>query len=111
TARGERRNRGNRIRSQKRPTRGRIHARNHQVGIREETGQACHAATGRHRLKGVTGRKGVEMSNMTSKANFAKRWLGLLLVGTLNLPAAERPADRTLPVRGFCIASPSGNRG
>src|SRR6266496_6262274 len=52
----------------------------------------------------------VETSNMTSKWNFAKNWLCLLLVGTLNLAAAERPADRTLPVRGFCIPSPSGNR-
>src|SRR5213082_559070 len=24
--------------------------------------------------------------------------------------SAEKPADRTLPVRGFCIAAPSGNR-
>jgi len=50
------------------------------------------------------------MSNMTSKANFTKSWLGLLLIGTLNLAAAEKPQDRTLPVRGFCVASPSGNR-
>ena len=50
------------------------------------------------------------MSNMTSKSNFAKNWICRLLVGTLNLAAAEELADRTLPVRGFCIAAPSGNR-
>src|SRR6185295_6528743 len=38
-------------------------------------------------------------------------WLFLLLVGTLNLTeAAEKPADKTLPVRGFCIPAPAGNR-
>jgi hypothetical protein len=47
---------------------------------------------------------------MTRKSNFAKAWLCLLLTGTLNLSAAENPADKTLPVRGFCIAAPSGNR-
>src|SRR6266851_9792847 len=52
----------------------------------------------------------VEMSNMTSKPKFAKNWLCLLLVGTLNLAAPEKPAERTLPVRGFCIPSPLGNR-
>src|SRR6266581_1660128 len=52
----------------------------------------------------------VETSNVTSKTSFVKNWLCLLLVGALNLAAAEQPADRTLPVRGFCIASPSGNR-
>jgi hypothetical protein len=36
--------------------------------------------------------------------------LGLLLATTLHLPAAENPADRRLPVRGFCIPSPSANR-
>jgi len=50
------------------------------------------------------------MSNMTSKGKFVKNWFCLLLVGTLNLAAPEKPADRTLPVRGFCVASPSGNR-
>jgi len=39
-----------------------------------------------------------------------KKWLCLLLVGTLHLQAAENQADRTLPVRGFCIPSPAGNR-
>ena len=29
---------------------------------------------------------------------------------TLHLPAAENPADTRLPVRGFCIPSPSANR-
>jgi hypothetical protein len=37
-------------------------------------------------------------------------WLCLLLVGALHLPAAEKPAEKTLPVRGFCIPAPSGNR-
>jgi len=50
------------------------------------------------------------MPNMALKSNFAKYWIGLLLVGALNLAAAEKPADATLPVRGFCIAAPSGNR-
>jgi hypothetical protein len=50
------------------------------------------------------------MLNMTSKSNFARNWMGLLLVGALNLAAAEKPAEGTLPVRGFCIAAPSGNR-
>src|SRR5438094_7394866 len=45
------------------------------------------------------------MSNMSSRSNFAN-WLFLLLIGALNLPAAEK----MLPVRGFCIASPSSNR-
>src|SRR5712671_6089701 len=48
--------------------------------------------------------------NMTGKPNFTKSWMCLLLVGTLNMPAAEKPADKMLPVRGFCIASPSSNR-
>src|SRR5207244_11606455 len=39
-----------------------------------------------------------------------KTCICLLLVGTLNLAAADKSADRSLPVRGFCIASPSGNR-
>jgi len=34
----------------------------------------------------------------------------VLLFGALNLAAAEQPADSTLPVRGFCIAAPAGNR-
>src|ERR1022692_3493995 len=38
------------------------------------------------------------------------KWFCLLLAGTLHLPAAENPADKTLPVRGFCIPAPSGNR-
>src|SRR6266516_4580634 len=47
---------------------------------------------------------------MTSKSDFAKSWICLLLVGTLSMAAAEKPADKMLPVRGFCIASPSSNR-
>src|SRR5436189_6156364 len=39
-----------------------------------------------------------------------KTLLCLLLVGAMNLAAAEGPADRMLPVRGFCIPAPSGNR-
>src|SRR6266446_6536745 len=39
-----------------------------------------------------------------------RKWLCLLLATTLHLPAAENPADRRLPVRGFCIPSPSANR-
>jgi len=50
------------------------------------------------------------MLSMTSKLNFARSGICLLLVGTLNLAAAEKRADGTLPVRGFCISSPSGNR-
>jgi len=50
------------------------------------------------------------MSNMIAKSNFMKHWIGLLLVGALNLAAAERSADSALPVRGFCIPPPSGNR-
>jgi len=53
----------------------------------------------------------VEISNMTSTSNLAKNSLCLLFVGALNLAAAaEKPTDRTLPVRGFCIASPANNR-
>lgn len=51
-----------------------------------------------------------ELLNMIQKSMLAKTWLGLLLVGTVNLPAADTPVDRTLPVRGFCIAAPTGNR-
>jgi len=36
--------------------------------------------------------------------------LCLLLTGALTLSAAEKPTDKTLPVRGFCIPAPSGNR-
>jgi Glycosyl hydrolase family 20, catalytic domain len=49
------------------------------------------------------------MSVLTSKSNFAKNWL-CLLVGTLNLAAAENPTHLPLPVRGFCIAAPSSDR-
>ena len=38
------------------------------------------------------------------------KWLCLLLAGTLHLPAAENPADKTLPVPGFGIPAPSGDR-
>src|SRR5216110_1489327 len=47
---------------------------------------------------------------MTSKRNLAENRLCLLLVGVLNLAAGEKPAERMLPVRGFCIPSPSANR-
>src|SRR6267378_5573514 len=36
--------------------------------------------------------------------------LCLLLIATPHLRAAEDQTDRRLPVRGFCIPSPSGNR-
>jgi len=39
-----------------------------------------------------------------------ENWLCLLLATTLHLLAAENPADRRLPVRGFCIPAPSANR-
>jgi hypothetical protein len=52
----------------------------------------------------------VEMSHMISQLNLAKNWLCLLLAGALNLAATEKPVDRTLPVRGFCIAAPASNR-
>ena len=42
--------------------------------------------------------------------NAIEKWLCLLLAGALNLAGAEKPADKTLPVRGFCIPAPSGNR-
>src|SRR6476659_8265678 len=42
--------------------------------------------------------------------NTTEKWLCLLLAGTLNLAAEEKPADKILPVRGFCIPAPSGNR-
>src|SRR5438034_8155049 len=44
-----------------------------------------------------------EMFNLIPKAILVKIGLCLLLVGTLNPPAA----DQSLPARGFCIASPS----
>lgn len=50
------------------------------------------------------------MLRVTSTMNFAKNWIGLLLLGALNLVAAEKPTDRTLPVRGFCLAAPASNR-
>src|SRR5438046_10588019 len=53
--------------------------------------------------------RGVEML-MRSKVNFVKSWIGLLLVGALNLAAEDKRPERMLPVRGFCIAAPSGNR-
>jgi hypothetical protein len=37
-------------------------------------------------------------------------WLCWLLAATLSLSAAEKPTDKMLPVRGFCIPAPSGNR-
>ena len=37
-------------------------------------------------------------------------WLGWLLAATLSLSAAEKPADKILPVRGFCIPAPPSNR-
>jgi len=48
---------------------------------------------------------------MTTKSKFATT-IGLcLFLGTaLNLAAADKPADKSLPVRGFCIAAPAGNR-
>lgn len=42
--------------------------------------------------------------------NFGRHALCGLLLGALNLAAAEMPVDRILPVRGFCIAAPSGDR-
>jgi len=54
--------------------------------------------------------KELQMTNMNSKWNFAVSWICLLLVGTLNLAAAEGPAERMPPVRGVCIQSPSANR-
>ena len=42
--------------------------------------------------------------------NAIEKWLCLLLAGALNLAAAEKPADKTLPVRGFCIPAPAANR-
>src|SRR5436190_20327840 len=47
---------------------------------------------------------------MIRKSIVVKTWLRLLLLAGLNLPAAEKPADRSMPLRGFCIACPSENR-
>src|SRR5258708_37437381 len=46
------------------------------------------------------------MLTMTRNLNL----LCLLLTGALTLSAAEKPTDKTLPFRGFCIPAPSGNR-
>ena len=48
--------------------------------------------------------------NAPTKLKYDEKLLCLLLAGALNLAAAEKPADKTLPVRGFCIPAPSGNR-
>ena len=47
------------------------------------------------------------MLNMNRKLNLL--WLCLLAVSILNLSAADKPAGK-LPVRGFCIPAPAGNR-
>lgn len=47
---------------------------------------------------------------MNSPSNCRPRWICLLVLGALQLGAAEKPADRSLPIRGFCIAAPSSNR-
>jgi len=47
---------------------------------------------------------------MTTRSRFTTTWLSLLLGTALNLAAADKPAERTLPVRGFCIAAPASNR-
>src|SRR5713226_116929 len=52
----------------------------------------------------------VSLHNDTPTMRAVRKWLCLLLATTLHLPAAENPADRRLPVRGFCISSPSTNR-
>jgi len=39
-----------------------------------------------------------------------KTWLCLLLLAVLQVRSAESPPDKKLPVRGFCIASPSPDR-
>jgi hypothetical protein len=36
--------------------------------------------------------------------------LAMVLAGILRLEATENPMDKLLPVRGFCIAAPSGSR-
>src|SRR3989440_9789181 len=48
------------------------------------------------------------MLNMNRKLNLPS--LCWLLAATLSLAAAEKSADTILPVRGFCIPPPSGNR-
>src|SRR5207247_9977760 len=89
-----------------------MHTLEHQVGIREESCQACQSTTDRRGLKNarLDGKPVAQMLNMIQKLILAKTSLCLLFVGALNLAAAEKPAHGTLPVRGFCIASPSGNR-
>src|SRR5690242_2760184 len=49
------------------------------------------------------------MLHMTSQSNVTKL-LCLLFLSTLPLAAAGEFADKTLPVRGFCIAAPATNR-
>src|SRR5437868_3044187 len=34
----------------------------------------------------------------------------LLFAGALNVSAADKPTDKTLPVRGLCLAAPQANR-
>src|ERR1041384_5495176 len=50
------------------------------------------------------------MSPMIPKLNVVTACLGAFLAGSLNLVAAEKAAEQKLPVRGFCIQAPSGNR-
>jgi hypothetical protein len=47
---------------------------------------------------------------MIQPSILATTGLALLLIGTLNLAAAENPLDKNLPVRGFCIPAPPANR-
>ena len=50
-----------------------------------------------------------EMLNLNRKLNLP--WLcWVLAAATFSLSAAEKSGDKTLPVRGFCIPAPSGNR-
>src|SRR5439155_11701376 len=44
--------------------------------------------------------------------NILRKWFALVMVlaGALRLQAQENPPDKFLPVRGFCIAAPSGSR-
>jgi hypothetical protein len=52
----------------------------------------------------------VELHGMNPKSCFANAALASLIFLALDLAAAEKPAEKTLPVRGFCIQAPSPNR-
>ncbi len=68
--------------------------------------------THRCRTRCASQRRGPERGSATRSAcaQLGRAALSLLLVVTLNLSAAEKTDNKALPVRGFCIPAPSGNR-